>query len=1606
MAGQLFDFEKYYTEKNVKTEIHLDVSGINLKTSGSIESDDDTVTLNQYITNNVMYKVSRIVADGVDLKQNETLHITIIDTTSGMGSDVFTALGYSIDDLDSAGVVEIPETTAAMGPTTLNAGLQKDGLSNYQFAKLTETNGRLRPTNVSKVVIYVVARFRLMNPVMNTLGSSNGNVPPYYLNPSSDSFNKVDQNFAHMSNIDDIKRIMGAIGFYGKRYMGFKWYGRQPSKNPCCVWRYDAFRKRLKYMSDILKDNGIGIGVTYYGDDYADPIDDKIVDATAKEYKKKPLQAMAKHKRYVKALIDSDWTRTNIPRNGKFKEVYGGSELKNFIDKANKHGVMNDISGDKATALIPNMADLFKRFYYDAEQLAEEFNDRYFTVYKGIMGIRGVSRFMSSKLRKKLTAERLRMKVPAVRNVGGVSQVTEELQYAVDLASFVNVLRYQFTNGSNKMVWAKGGSNDVLPRAISNYNEYVCNGSMETDTTTNKNYIKISNYTVDGLIQAGATASTNKGILYKQTADRLITKTSDYKDWVINTEEKSSAEIMDYLAEVFTETYNNMHDLDEDDAGYCVWTRDNVTINYKDANGDIQQIDVKQNADGSTAGNSGLPSVGTMTGYANSARTNSSITVPYGGSARQFQDFCFGFINAFNSKRKISVGHGAVEYVDLNMGARPDKVLCVCWDASSTPNDVIAQARFEPEYKTINDIGEAADYEIDDCLRFVDTMGEAIDSIDTILNAKMMVLGLLFTIREKIKLSDVKDDYADLKDTIRKIKWYQMFTNESVFDNKSFIGTRGKDDAVNMHYLYMPARLLIPVEMYKRVKVKYKRFGFTRHKMVKRSIGVRWAEVKFVDNEVYSSYPMNNNEPRQFYPINQYATLTTQNLPANEKDGVEAGTHTVFTFDNALEGDTADKIDVGAITQFTKGELQIGDKDGYEYTVFFKDSQKFTSSDIDIDLTGSKVFVYGIYVPLEPTQASDDFTPIRVEYKMPYLPYDSEIKRWAFMHYGAFDQSKYAEQSREVPAKSDRIDGWTIFKPSSKRIGDLRAGLGIYDAVAILMGILRNAYGTSRVDLIETMRSLDDQETECSGEAESKFLSWHNYGLAVKILINDAETGLPIADGSEDMRKLIDIAEAFTTACYNGAFGKPLNVIWCGRLVVGANIFVWEFLPIGVNHKDAPKFREELLNQGDPIATFGYVNVDAKRLVYKTAPVAKIPYVLESSNAYQNAVIINGEHYVAPANIRNYRPPHDLVLINVLEFVNLIDTKMGANGSTKTDRNNMYEWKALNDKSYLQLITYFAMTGNVAASKTLIGGDYVERYQNIVDSKYSEDYVAMVKDFLGEKLYKDIKIYIVSSGDGGAWLSLADGKIHIKVNDIIPNYNRNSKGHFFGEKQMNPSTTLRGRWINGLFYTEEELEAMGYQTEIVSSKAFIQGYDNQGNVEGGDAMLIHSLIATQIKNDFNKIRERFEQYGGSLMYDHFIDGPNANDINMLENEFGIIEAQDLISFDKLRNMYKQNDINDNAHTSSDGTLNGAGANEEDKDELGDGGHKDGEGKDIIPQSIYEKVVSNAMLSGVRKASLTKEHVEVNARVQGATVEQLYRMITQGRGYKANDILKH
>lgn len=873
-------------------------------------------------------------------------------------------------------------------------------------------------------------------------------------------------------------------------------------------------------------------------------------------------------------------------------------------------------------------------------------------------------------------------------------------------------------------------------------------------------------------------------------------------------------------------------------------------------------------------------------------------------------------------------------------------------------------------------------------------------------------------------VSHHKDWYA----AVDHILVYEHVTGCSVFRDRSLLteDTTGMDPVGNgftdqwKFYTSRPARLMVPVSMTKPVRVSYKVFGRTRHRTERHSIGVRWAEVTFLDTTVHTEYPKVNDTPKRTLLIDRDATF-------NRDD--DTGMFTLG-FDNALEGGESNLVtgdivgrDDVAVT-ILQGTFEYK-RNTLNYVGEMEMGGELTAS-LDGIEDGSTVHVSYAYTDLQKTKKDNKRSNVTIRYEMPHLPYDDEVRRNALIEFGPFDQAAGAQITRRGTSYVDTmntVDGWKIFYDSSRKLSEMRSGLGLHDKVSMLLAILKNEFGESRVELCETRRSADDQSMLCAGGASSSFLSWHNYGLAAKIMIYREDDHLTaIEDGSADMRRLIDIAEAFTKCCREGKFGTPVNVVWCGRLVIGANIFDWEFLPIGFGHKDAPKYRDLLFNQEDPVASLGYIDAESSGYLHAGNWQGSGPRILATSSSYISAEVINGHHFVNPDGVRDYEPPSNITLLNVFEFTNLIRTKMAANGSELGDTGSMYEWKIANPNSYRQLVTYFGLTGNMSAAKALIAGEYVEMYQDIFDMYYTEDPVTLVKSVLGDE-YENVRIYIENSSDAG-YISLANGHMYVKVRDTVPDIPFD-QSNVFNQKQVDLQHLKYGRWDHGVFYDESERD-FGY---IESDEPCIDGYDAEGNPVRGTAYLLHSMLSAQMLEEFNNVKNSFENYNGQLLFDRYELGPNAGDYHLLENEFGVIAAQDLMSFDKLRSVYLKRDINAKAKHSSDGTVLGDGANEEDKGAIGSedpilypgsasgtDGSMDGSGttsslgrlapgRSAVRESIFEKMVSNAQLSGLREASLTKEHIKIVPRLnKKVSVETLYKMIYKDRPIDANDLL--
>ena len=130
------------------------------------------------------------------------------------------------------------------------------------------------------------------------------------------------------------------------------------------------------------------------------------------------------------------------------------------------------------------------------------------------------------------------------------------------------------------------------------------------------------------------------------------------------------------------------------------------------------------------------------------------------------------------------------------------------------------------------------------------------------------------------------------------------------------------------------------------------------------------------------------------------------------------------------------------------------------------------------------------------------------------------------------------------------------------------------------------------------------------------------------------------------------------------------------------------------------------------------------------------------------------------------------------------------------------------------------------------------------------------------------------------------------------------------------------------------------------------------------------------------------------MYDSFYNSPNYVQVDMLENEFGVINTQDLLTFPQLRDMYARIKIN-NQKADFDGTVKGAGANIEDMEP---------DSETNLTQSVYEKLLSTSQQVGARKALLTREKPLIQPIEARNKIEKTIQLLNKNRMPKATDLL--
>ena len=1293
-----------------------------------------------------------------------------------------------------------------------------------------------------------------------------------------------------------MKLLYGVLGIYGDRWKGLRWLGKvwddgecgESSADDVAVLSYDRFRRRMNYLADTCLDAGVGFTVNYYDDSYAEEV--TATDATPEDYRANPAAAAIQHSAYLAAVAAADVTRTDMGSDTTFAEAYGpGGKLDKFIAKTGYIGY----SG-VPTAVIPPVADVAKAFFYPADELEEDFSRLFKSVMDALSRVPGVWRFVSKNTKNRLDAVKERYVEEPRRGYG---------RLAFDLeCALASLLDPGNTEKFPRLVQIGGGDSGSLVACV-----YLSRISWGVARESGGDY-------ANGYEGADDTERNRVNKMYSRLkCDEVGRRLATYYNSAVSAGMRGdSARPVDVerFVGLLPPDGNGQVDLMAEYPDFAQWMGEvSAFLNYC-------------RAMGGDSGEQGVADddAGGIHSWTTSPTPMSSIVawVNAGGS-----NVLSGYYDVIDWEEAVS--SDATEYSggDLFVPSYPDT-----WkDIASNPDESAGLA-----------------------LRAVEVMEDAYGQMRNAAIAETLVLGAALASRAILALSAVSDDLDELSTVVKRLTWYQRVTGESPFTNRSMIPPDGEVDTM----LYaMPAHLAFPVMMYKKVRVKYRNFlGRTRHRTVKKPIGVRWAEVTFYDTTVYGEYPTVETEP-------------TEQLQLSGTCDISSGD------DGTAYVEMSDPLPARAVEAGEGSLYFVGNSAGVAVKVL---------GDTLLEVTGALPVSTGtpdcIRVPLERSKPDGSREPVTVKYSMPGLPYDSEIRKKAFIDFGSLSQSSTFEAVRNTGIDPDRQEGWRVFRDTSSSIADLRDGLGIHDKVAMLVSVLKHEFGDRRVSLVDTYRSADDQAKMCSGGPESAFLSWHNYGLAARVLLLKEDGVTPMEKDDPDMKRLVKVARAFTECCEQGKIGAPCNVVWCARLAVGPSIFDWEFLPVGVGHKDAPRFRDAAMAQRDPVADLGFVDVDAAGYVRRTPPGDGTPYILSSSPALKSAEVRGGHRYVSPDRIRDLSRPSDIVLYDVREFVDLVRLKMGANGTALPASGSIYDWKAMNPDSFEQLVRYYAMVDSVASAKALLAGDFVERYLPVEEQFFNTSPVDYVKGMLGSH-YGTARVCTARDGDS-SYITLHDGILHIRQTDAYPD-NPPTRFDMHKQQQVDAAHVRRGTWQDGVFYDEDDpLHPAPY---IDSEFPVIDGYED-GEAVGGEAVLLHQVVATRIHKAFEEIRKSFEGFGGSLMYDRVADGPNAGMADMLENEFGLIGAQDLIDFDTLEAL---------VNAMVDGTLDaGPGRSERDRT--------------LVDGSIYEKVVNNAQLAGVRKASLDREHIHVKDMPTPDDGKTLYALLSKGRGYTANDLI--
>jgi len=280
--------------------------------------------------------------------------------------------------------------------------------------------------------------------------------------------------------------------------------------------------------------------------------------------------------------------------------------------------------------------------------------------------------------------------------------------------------------------------------------------------------------------------------------------------------------------------------------------------------------------------------------------------------------------------------------------------------------------------------------------------------------------------------------------------------------------------------------------------------------------------------------------------------------------------------------------------------------------------------------------------------------------------------------------------------------------------------------------------------------------------------------------------------------------------------------------------------------------------------------------------------------------------WIPPDKVNNFEIPSNLVLKNIQEFLYLIENKYIAHGSSLPE--DIYPtvplWKKTNPISFSQLVMYHSLRGNYKIVQSLLAIDYYEKAKSKMKVPLCyEDPIKYVQEFMGDE-YENIRI-LLSENPGGAYIMLHNGKITIPLADARST-NPPSNDNIFGGKEIDENTVEIGYYDeDGIFVPETDETPI---PSVTSDTSVITGYNDAAeptdayleDVNGTEipnaALEIHSKILSMILEEVESMKELYQALRDKpdfFLFDKLLNGPNADLVNTLENEYGVISTQTL-----------------------------------------------------------------------------------------------------------------